>query len=280
VIETERLAEYNDPLQLYFLDGQQGWLLTGHGAAAGSAPVSLYQTQDGGQTWQLRLEMLSPESGSVNTCCTSGMVFLDSNTGLITKSAGPDPIGQVNWSKDGGGTWFRQDIPVPAEYSNPAYCGTASPGVVSPDLTYFLGECLPADDPNGDLIDLLYTTHDLGATWDITILPASPEPSPPLALDYQSKQIHFVDGQTGWFVISNIYAGEAGAAKSGQTLIYSLPQVDSASIPLGQFDWAGQVYFLDQKLGWATIASDAPGGLAFTQDGGLTWEFISPTLID
>ena len=73
---------------------------------------------------------------------------------------------------------------------------------------------------------------------------------------------------------------EAGATKSGQTLIYSLPQVDSASKPLEQFDWAGQVYFLDQKLGWATVMSDAPGGLAFTQDGGQTWEFITPSLIN
>jgi len=60
-IETERLAEFIDPLQFYFLDEQQGWLLTGHGAAAGMHRSACTRPRMAGRPG-IALEMLSPDS--------------------------------------------------------------------------------------------------------------------------------------------------------------------------------------------------------------------------
>ncbi len=86
------------PLYLDFINPLEGWLLVSHGAAAGSQPVSLYQTRDGGQTWLRILDLLSPLSGGINICCQSGMRFADPLNGIITTSSGPDPTAHVNWT--------------------------------------------------------------------------------------------------------------------------------------------------------------------------------------
>ena len=267
------------PSYLYFIDDEQGWLLMVHGVAAGSQPVTLYHTQDGGQTWPLILEMLSPGGDAINTCCQSGMLFADPLSGLITTNLGPDPSAHVSWTQDGGKSWQRQDLSLLAGRSSEAICGTLSPVFSPPDAFYLLIECLNPAMPGDEPDVYFYATSDSGGHWTSISLP-EPEPEGKEWQRYhRNHRIEFVNPQIGWFIVN--YSSDSNDGKSQKMLTYVYQTRDGGRSwqPFSKVNWGGVFSFIDASTGWA-IAQDYPQHYAFvkTDDGGLSWDIIHPIL--
>lgn len=278
-LPSEDLAGAYTPIRFSFIDPKHGWLLMAHGAAAGSQPVSVYQTSDSGATWQLALEMLSPMGGTINTCCQSGFLFSDSHNGLITTNFGPDPVGRVNWTHDGGASWERQDLPLPAENLAQSFCGTTSPVYSPPNAIFLVMECQNPAQPVGRTDAYLYQTLDFGANWT-----SSPLPDPPLEAggwhyNRRDCQVQFIDPQTGWLYISDFYETGDGQRTQVLTDLYQTGDAGQSWQSIGKFDWGGQLGFVDPRQGWALAAPQADTAIPFllhSQDGGQTWQPLSP----
>jgi photosystem II stability/assembly factor-like uncharacterized protein len=265
------------PIQFYFLDSQNGWFMLGHGAAAGSQPVTIYQTQDSGKSWQRILDLVSPASDGINTCCQSGMVFSDLQNGLVTTSFGPDPFAHVSWTHDGGKSWQRQDLPLPSKYLEQASCNTVSPLFSPPQTFYVLMECSAlAGQTNQGSLNYIFMTTDLGNHWNSFPLPEPALESDGWHYNRRDHKIEFINSQVGWLFVTDFYESGDGQRQKMFTHLYK--SIDSGQTwqALGTLNWAGSFSFIDQNLGWA-IARDFPDQYAFVQtsDGGQSWKIIS-----
>ena len=264
------------PLQFYFVDAQNGWFMLSHGAAAGSQPITIYQTQDGGKNWQRILNLFSPSSDGVNTCCQSGLIFSDHQNGLITTSFGPDPTAHVSWTRDGGKSWQRQELPLPTNSLKQAFCNTVSPRSIPPQTIHLIMECsTQAEQKSQDPLNYIYTTTDLGNHWSSFPLPKPPLETNGYHYNRRDRIIEFINPQTGWLFITDFYESGDGLRQKMFTHLYKTIDNGQTWESIGEVNWAGTFSFVDQYLGWA-IARDFPDQYAFVQtsDGGHTWRII------
>jgi photosystem II stability/assembly factor-like uncharacterized protein len=89
----------SDLFRLFFLDPSHGWALSVNLLQDKTPQTTLYATDDGGQTWELRSTLIrskASESGSI-----SDFVFLDSEHGFFV-GEGAGGIGLALETRDGG----------------------------------------------------------------------------------------------------------------------------------------------------------------------------------
>ena len=152
------LADASSIPLITFLDADHGWLVPLLGTEVGSFEVD--RTLDGGLTWQ---KASVPEAWGI----PSGLTFFDATHGLLAfEGAGAKP-GSLWSTSDGGATWTKAGaLPV-------AIIGSVSFSEGGKD-----GWALAASDPNPPAgrrtANELYVTHDEGATWHLSPLPAPP----------------------------------------------------------------------------------------------------------
>lgn len=80
---------------VWFATPMHGWVLCGGDGAAGSAPVAVFETTDGGSAWSKREAVWDSQPG--------GLQFLPDGHGWRWSF----DFGEVSRSPDGGGTWHR-----------------------------------------------------------------------------------------------------------------------------------------------------------------------------
>lgn len=278
-LEIEPVAGTTSPLELYFINPSEGWLLVSHGAAAGSQPVSLYQTQDGGKNWTRILDLLSPASGTLNTCCQSGMQFVDQTNGIITTASGADLDPHVNWTKDGGYSWSRQDLNLPGVDPSAKMCATSSPSTPSHTSVYLIAVC--KDSSTADIKPAVFLLHteDFGKTWSTTPIP---EPAPtqaagqPTGYDYQ---LELLDETFGWLYVHSYFAPQGSGESTATTTIYQTNDNGKTWQEISQLNWSGSFSFSSQTEGWALASNGSEQALVETQNGGRTWKIIETRLI-
>ena len=119
VVLPTRLGEPSDVpevLALDFVNAKDGWLLTSLGAGAGSEPVEVYRTTDGGATWDL---LATPtlgyqEPGGVAFSGDKTEIgFTDSLHGWLTGYSGNGGV-WLYATKDAGAIWQRAKLPAPS----------------------------------------------------------------------------------------------------------------------------------------------------------------------
>jgi hypothetical protein len=249
---------------LQFLDPLTGRLLASRSMGLGSNSVEMYQTSDGGVTWLsvFNDDPARPDaSGDLPLSgVKNGMTFLDANTGWVT---GTHPMaGEVYLfvTRDGGVSWSRQDIPLPAGYGTYQYM---------PQAPVFFGRdgFLPL------LVYLsnttaftFYTTHDGGTTWIGDPANASRMIAPGIYA--------FADALHGWCWDGgkNLYATTDGAQTwskllTGLDLGGRLSQMEfvSGSTPGGFSGWA-----------LSSVEDAGHSQLYKTTDNGVTWTSLIP----
>lgn len=234
-----------DVTYVEFSDAAQGWLFVSHGAAAGSEGGALYRTTDGGVQWE-RVAVTSnapgqlPFGGDKN-----GLAFINSSTGWLTgSSAAPAPFFYA--SHDGGSTWHRQDLAVPAGVEI-AGTNVAVPRFFSATAGEF------EIDANRTVV---YVTEDGGATW-------TPRLGPALGKAF------FLNESTGWLVSHD---GKAVYTTTDGGKTWNGHQPDRL---------LGQLYALDfvsNTTGFAILASGTGHPVLVTKDGGLTWRDLNPSV--
>ncbi len=150
------------PDRAHFVNAQDGWIEIDRGAAMGSEEVDIYQTTNGGQTWN----MVSGTGHTGNSAAGSlpfsgdktGISFKDTTTGWATGYSAATNFTWLYVTHDGGKTWQHQDLPLPQGISN---VGTTTPPVFFGNTGF-----LPVTGSQRD--EVLYVTHDGGITWKST----------------------------------------------------------------------------------------------------------------
>jgi photosystem II stability/assembly factor-like uncharacterized protein len=133
---------------VFFLDPENGWLVTASLTDAGEPAYTLLRTRDGGRTWsRIPLALFAP--GAPEAFAESvHLSFLDSQTGWLTVKQATSAnfsLGTLFHTTDGGATWTRRTLPL----GGPVHFVTAESG-------WAAGGATRAE---------LYRTTDGGASW-------------------------------------------------------------------------------------------------------------------
>jgi photosystem II stability/assembly factor-like uncharacterized protein len=235
----QRISRTNDDVFLAsFADRLDGWFL-GWGAPSPNQWLQLYTTIDGGSSWS-RLADPPNDSGNI--------AFRNRFDGWLGSATSGAP--HVYNSSDGGRTWDRVDLPIPERdlSTNSASESTVRllPGAgvlvsvtIDGALRYEFASA-QRDSPWRQLRGPLNTINDVGS-------------------------LGFENSHNWWLFNKGILFKSRDA---GQTW---------ASIPGGRLEGQYSIRVVDSENAWAQVAfpGNEPGpgltGLAFTHDGGRSW---------
>jgi photosystem II stability/assembly factor-like uncharacterized protein len=140
-------------LDVAFLDAVSGWLVALRSEPVSEAQLSIYQTSDGGTTWNAY-----PLSVPAQGIAAAYLDFVDAQTGwLVFKmvSGSSFSLGELYVTLDGGITWERRSAPM----GEPATFIDAQHGWMT----------------GGPARDRVYQTWDGGTTWTPLLLPGLPD---------------------------------------------------------------------------------------------------------
>jgi photosystem II stability/assembly factor-like uncharacterized protein len=163
---------------LQMVDAQVGFYVASQTASTPAVQeLVVYRTQDGGRTWEQRLNLNAVHStgGGLNLSdVNSFMSFADSLHGwlvVVPNSWGlvcgiprsTDPSQQLMTSQDGGSTWTPVSLPhVPqgsTQLGIPVFPGSGAGGYLTITANTYVGQCPPVG------ITFAYGTLDDGTTW-------------------------------------------------------------------------------------------------------------------
>jgi photosystem II stability/assembly factor-like uncharacterized protein len=241
---------------LFFADGQHGWLLTHVGVGMSHDYVTLFRTTDGGITWERLLDPYN--DGQIQICQKTGLLFLDSQVGWLTGDCGGVMSGAfLNRTTDGGITWTYIDLPAPVDQpllydvNTWAACGSYDPHFLDPQTAVLGVHCTlyAPDSSEPTFAYYLYTTQDGGATW-------SSQP-------YPGGTLLFVSPQDGWALARDIYQTADGGAT------WNL---------VNDVHWDARFNFITPQLGWAASYTETEHALVATTDGGAHWVMLGPVI--
>ncbi|MBM3144382.1 MAG: hypothetical protein FJ010_05280 [Chloroflexi bacterium] len=238
-----------------FVDPQHGWLLAHVDAGMSHDYSYLFATTDGGASWQ---RITDPYSDGLQSLHNTGLAFLNAEFGWVTK----DNLGVMagaffEQTADGGVTWEDVFLPAPAEldwFSEASQCLTSGLVFTGAQRASLIVKCrLSGEDTSDDeewSFTYIYTTQDLGNTWQHTLLSSPVE------------NMFFLDDMEGWAFGREYYRTTDGGF---------------SWVPVKSVNWDGQFSFIDPINGWAVARNADEIALVNTIDGGATWQIIEPT---
>lgn len=229
-----------------FSDPSNGWLLVS--ASPTGQAVDLYGTNDGSDTWQLLPDPPPDVCIPVPVPCAqlaATVTFRRPSEGWIGSRG--DPLPHVYSSSNGGHSWNRHDLPVPAD-------GLAAGAIASVHLLPATGVVAFLDEGHGPAFSA--TSFDGGASWSFVTPPPSNGQGFGGLISFQDA-FHWweTDGNT---LYKSSDAGRTWSRVSNQVL-------------------AGLYFcqFLDSRHAWGLVLGAGGTGLALTADGGLHWTHAS-----
>jgi photosystem II stability/assembly factor-like uncharacterized protein len=262
---TVRLANPGQIGEILFLaGGRVGWLFADLGAGAGSQAVQIFRTTDGGVRWISVSTTTSPHAspGSLPLGgIKSGIGFRNVLAGFATGIVyGPPGFSYLYATDDGGQTWRHQGLALPLPYRG------ENPALTPPIFFTARDGLLPAT--LAGLVQLIYVTHDGGATWTGTT---------PL---HNARNVDVVTMRDIWAVES------AAAGSAGRPLrLYATHDGGlhwSAIGPNKAIRDGATLDFIDNQTGFVlypALGSGSQTTLLKTVDGGHSWFAIQPHVL-
>jgi photosystem II stability/assembly factor-like uncharacterized protein len=277
-LDGSGLDTFFEPRWLNFTDEHFGWLMLGHDRGVGHAPISIYRTGDGGRNWDRVIDPFSEEnSGFIQVCCQSGMIFTDSKTGIITSQDGPIESAYVDWTYDGGLNWQEQMLPpADPELFSRSWCGSRSPVGLSSKEVALVVECLDVEEQPALNKAFLYKSNDGGQTWSFFTMPAPPLESGSWEYLQRSHNIDFITPNEGWAFITDYYQHLGDEESAPLSHIYNTIDGGKSWQPVKTITWIGQFSYVDLQNGWAAAISGDDRALVRTINEGRTWQMITP----
>ncbi len=253
------------PMGISFTDPIHGWLLINTMRLMNHDWLELFRTNDGGLIWEKLYSPDSPNSSDL-PCDGEGIVLLDPLTGYLGGSCykeGVDEKWWIRYSTDGGVLVITQTLPAPdnltPEFTDGnSTCGAGTIISTSPGSLGFPFYCQAYDAATGQYFStgFFYYSGDGGQSW-ITF-------DNPYSLD-------FINGSIGWKL---------------QTLSSQPGRIDRTNDggrhweTLKNVNWQGQLDFVSESVGWALATDGIAIALLHTIDGGMTWEILTPVIIN
>jgi len=266
-------THWRDVSDYEFYDLKNG-LISGCGAAAGSGICMLYETKDGGLTWN-PVEFVTDHRGDLGdwpgrydfcNICGDAIYFDQNLLVVVGGNLAQNPQEQIPvWlTSDRGQSWRNCQLPLP----NSIY----SPGWFNPHTPVFFGDLegiAPVKLANlarDQFAMAFYRTQDGGASWKLLSLVED--------LDHiESWSImNFVSSRDLYFACgSELCASHDGGVswkRISSNLVFSFAE--------GQ-PKVWQFYFVDALNGWALVGDSWYEVLLWrTTDGGKTWHQLFP----
>jgi len=240
---------------LEFVDENNGWILADLGIGAGSMAVSVFQTNNGGETWE-RVYTNDPNlEGSGDTLPLGGikvlLVPLDMQTAWIGGVVYANGTVYLFRTDDGGETWTNiENIELPQGSQNSQitvekiHFVSATQGILVLRVT------------SNNQRTLIFSTNDGGVTWQ-AFSQNIPEaglleiPSANEIVFYSSDQFYITEDAGVTFNIIN------SETSFGNTV--------------------SDISFVNSKNGWLiTTSTTNRRALYRTEDGGQTWNVLIP----
>ncbi len=235
---------------LVFVNASNGWMMADLGGAAGSNAVAIFQTTDGGQTWNQMYTNDPTQPGAASTLPLGGQKY-----GITPADMQKAWVGGVIYTpgviylyatEDAGKTWALQPVQIPSGYEQ------SQPDTLAPQFVTLHDAFLPVTLQNqfGGMLAVYYS-HDGGADWALTptLIPGGG------TMDFVSATDGFVWNGTEFYVTHD-------GAKTWTTI--------SPGVPFGD-SFAG-MDFITNSVGFV-LTNDVTGtrNLYKTTDGGATW---------
>lgn len=244
---------FNTPFSggsIHFVDELNGWVMADLGVGAGSMAVSIFQTSDGGRTWERTYTNDPNIAGSADTLPLGGikniLLPLDLETAWVGGVVYAPGQTYLFRSDDGGGTWFNINLPLP-EGTDESELSVQGMVFVS-KTDGLLALRITSDEPQ----TIVYVTEDGGNTW--SQLPVSFEGYGILETPSASEMIFYTADQ---FYVTN---------DAGQTVERITPDMRFG-------DSVIDMSFVNSRTGWLVTSENS---LYRTQDGGATWVELIP----
>lgn len=236
--------------QVHFFDDlQNGWAMASLGVGAGSNAIAIYQTTDGGATWERRFTNLPTDPDASDDIPMGGLkgVFLplDMQRAWVGGVVYSDRTSYLFRTDDGGRTWRQVELEAPNDEQ--AQWSVESIQFVS-DQTGFLTMQVTAQ----NFWRAVYVTRDRGDTWELTptLIPNG------RAADFVSETEGFVfDGEQ--FHFTQDAGGTWRVVEPDVVFSESFMSMD----------------FVDTDTGWVTASDPTTFSVHVykTTDGGRTW---------
>jgi photosystem II stability/assembly factor-like uncharacterized protein len=271
-VHTPSPDRYTELSLFHFADALSGWLsidvspsfLGPEDQETGYwAPTLLLRTTDGGLTWEKVLSFEDYPEADLHRVYSKMVDFVNRDVGVLALES-PHRISAsaVGWTRDGGFTWERQDLPPPPGMSQEqlARCTSDSPFLFNPQRLNILLRCYPYS-PDTE-IGFLYATNDGGASWRISQLGPQDDPA--------VYQHFYLNEDVGW-----TYAMES----HHHTDIYYTEDGGLHWRKVGETDWdSPRIRFVSRQIGFAYHVFSKLDRVFRTADGGATWEEITPII--
>ena len=253
------------------------WCVAALPPAAGTGAANVCTSPDSGETWDIS------DPNALYTGTVIGAGFASETVGFISYRYFFDNGPEIARTLDGGKTWTRLELDIPAEYAqynmqpqNPTFSGN--------DGSYPI--ILLGKDGN-DRTTTLHT-HDGGMTWTWDCIPASdsntldlPEEAAAWVNTYLSAQYTVLDTQTFDFDGNNyilLLVGSENPSVTGYQ-VFALEQNDGAYV----------LYAWNESYGWDSSLEDMVCAMrtdtfaavyGFTKGSDLAFDMLELTLDD
>lgn len=239
---------------LEFVNSQDGWMLADLGVGAGSMAVSVFQTRDGGKTWNRTYTNDPNLEGAGETLPLGGLktllVPLDMQTAWIGGVVYSPGTVYLFRTDDAGRTWFNINLVLPDE---------AQAGELAVEELHFTSETqgflvmrMTSMEPK----TIIFRTEDGGNTWQ-----PLPEIFPRTGMLENPSAQEIVFYSSSQFYVTK---------DAGNTFAVITPDVNFGDSIL-------DMSFANSSTGWVVAISQSGGqSLYKTTDGGQTWFPIIP----
>jgi len=248
--------------KLEFVDENHGWLLVDHFVGAHTYQAELYQTLDGGVTWQL---IQNDQANQWMAGSTAGIDFIDTTNGMITSTNLATGGVFTYRTTDGGATWVEHELSSPdtnSDLFNLLTCGIGYPSLASREEGILSVFCYNEE---GVSASYLYGTLDTGYTWKAYPFPGEFRG---VAFDVVRPDLIFILGR---------YEPESSSDTSEETAeLYRSIDRGKSWEQVSIVHWYGSIHFIDGQFGWAIARLEVGNMLLFTSNSGLTWERLQP----
>ncbi len=252
-LDVTGLSEIYVPEVMQFVAGENGWLLAHVGVGMNHDYIVIYHTPDGGETWT---RIIDPYiDGGVQSCSKNDMVFTDATHGWLTGDCNGVKAGVLLFkTTDAGSTWQAVTLPDPTGTTGlfenmDMACGSYEPFFFGNDLGHLSVRCVNYSSAQVQNDYYIYTTQNGGGTWS--------------GIPYPGDALYFFSADTGWapsFILRQTTDG-------GQSWT-----------ALTDITWTPQLDFVSEQIGWAVATAGNKVALVYTDNGGLRWSIIIPSV--
>jgi photosystem II stability/assembly factor-like uncharacterized protein len=252
-LDVTGLAEIYVPSDLQVVAGQDGWLLVHVGVGMNHDYVVLYRSTDAGVSWSRIIDPYN--DGGIQSCTKSAMLFTDATHGWLTGDCHGVKSGVLLYnSSDAGLTWQEVILPDPTGGANSLNdmnyaCGSYDPFFFGSGTGHLSVTCVNYTGQQVTNNYYIYTTQDGGSTWTGT--------------PYPGVSLYFFSADTGWSLSNKLQLTTDG----GKTWK-----------PISDVTWTPQMDFVSEQVGWAVARSPNALALVKTDDMGVRWGELVPSV--